>query len=116
MEIERIYYKHYRYLDREQNEALKYMDILRPYTRGKTEWQPTARGGATKCYLVLDNGEEIVGIANCSRKDNFNYNIGREIARGRAEKEYKKTIGTNDSFTYTTYIENKTNLNHIMNW
>jgi hypothetical protein len=111
MEIEHIYYKHWRYFDKEQNDdSLLYMNILRPYTRRETEWQPTARGGKTECHLVLSDGTEIVGTAECSKKDNFNYSIGRQIAHGRAVKKYQKMLHKTEDYTYGPYTEYNQNL------
>lgn len=90
MKIERIYYKHYRYFDNEHNEniLMRFSDTLKPYTRGEMKWQPTCKGGLTECHLILTNSQDIVGIAECSLKDNFNYRLGRAIAYGRAMKKY----------------------------
>lgn len=90
MEIERVYYKHYRYFDTEHNGnfVTDDVEIIRPYTRGQTAWQPTCKGGRTECHLIVNEQLEIIGVANCSLKDNFNYRLGRAIAFGRAMKKY----------------------------
>ena len=91
MEIERVYYKHYRYRKNMVNQLV--MGVLRKpyhYQKGTTKWEPSCKGGATECHLVLDNDEEIVTVAECSLKDNFVYAIGRNIAYGRALKVFNE--------------------------
>lgn len=84
MEIEKVYYKHYRYFDFEQNHNSVASGDLLPYTKQKTKWQPTCKGGATQCFVVLENGTKIIGKAICSKQDNFVYAIGRKLACDRA--------------------------------
>ena len=88
MEIEKVYYKHYRYPADWSYEKLG----MQPYSRRKTKWQPTCKGGRTICYLVLSNDNMVCGYADCSEKDNFSYKIGRQIAYGRAMKRYLKCV------------------------
>lgn len=108
-EIERIYYKHYRYkeelykLGKYLKEKFEYgtmgyeIQNALSYTRGKTKWRPSCNGGKTECHIVLSNGVELVGIAECSLKDNFVYKIGRDIAYGRAMKQYLQYV---EDYTY----------------
>jgi hypothetical protein len=53
---------------------------------------PLPRGGSTKCLLALPNGQEIVGEARCSTRDNYSKRLGRDISLGRAlaqaERQY----------------------------
>lgn len=83
MDIVKMYYKHYRW---EYCGDDNY--ILAPYSRTLKRFYPESKGGETECHLVLRDGTEIVGVAQCSLKDNFCYRIGREIALGRALKKY----------------------------
>jgi hypothetical protein len=49
------------------------------------DMQPHPKGGKTVCVVTLEDGEtKLVGVAYCSWADNFNYKLGRDIARGRA--------------------------------
>jgi len=89
MKVKKVYYRHYRYATINGQidfDALIYG--LQHYNRRKTKWQPSTKGGKTECHLVLEDDSEIVGIAECSLQDNFNYKIGRQIAFGRAVKKY----------------------------
>uniref|UniRef100_A0A6M3L9R5 Uncharacterized protein n=1 Tax=viral metagenome TaxID=1070528 RepID=A0A6M3L9R5_9ZZZZ len=56
------------------------------YQRGRTEWMPHERGGATQCFIkrCSDGAVVAIGFAECSIKDTFCYAKGRRIARGRA--------------------------------
>lgn len=49
------------------------------------------RGGVTEARIV--RGGEVIGTgyAFCSRHDNFNKRIGRDIAQGRALKDLEKS-------------------------
>ena len=58
--------------------------------KDKSDWQPHGRGGITYCQLVEDGEVVAQGVAYCSPKDNFCYRVGRDIARGRAEREYRR--------------------------
>lgn len=111
MKIERMYFKHYR-IPKSKYVAMIFDALSDPgynkkyyrkkyyrYSRCKTDWQPTARGGKTECHLVLDNGSEIVGTAECSVQDNFCYAIGREIAKGRALKKFEYHKQQKDDFS-----------------
>ena len=51
--------------------------------------QPSAKGGITICRFTI-NGKEQATRAFCSHSDNFCYQIGREIALGRAKKQLEK--------------------------
>lgn len=110
--IKKIYYKHYRYYDYNQdhksfsfnvNGKTKYIlmygisksleeNTLHHYSKSKTQWPPTCRGGLTECHILMNDGTEIIGRAECSRKDNFQYSIGRKLAFGRASKAYYKLL------------------------
>ena len=78
---QRVYFEHWRYVDGATD---KYP--LR-YTKGETEWMPACRGGKTVAHVVAEDGTEVIGEALCSLKDNFVYQIGRDIALGRALKK-----------------------------
>lgn len=53
------------------------------------------RGGRTHCAIVNDQGHFVAtGIANCSRKDNFNAKMGRMISMGRAMKALEMGLPT----------------------
>ena len=58
----------------------------------KSNWQPHGRGGITYCQLVEDGEVVAQGVAYCSPKDNFCYRVGRDIARGRAEKQLGRCL------------------------
>lgn len=45
-----------------------------------------ARGGKTVVEITTPNGETLVGMARCSRNENFNKRLGVRIALGRAFK------------------------------
>ena len=46
---------------------------------------PLPRGGLTTCRLVTDDGAVVAEAqARCSKRDNYNKRLGRDIARGRA--------------------------------
>ena len=68
--------------------------ILAHYRPGKgrngkrlTAWKPLPKGGMTVCLIVSDSGEMIsMGVALCSPRDCFCYQVGRDKARDRAEK------------------------------
>ena len=91
MEIEKVYYKHYRYPSWYPVNLIEIED-LRPYSRRNENWMPSTRGGLTVCHLVLSNDVDIVGTAECSTKDNFCYATGRKIAHGRAMKAYREYV------------------------
>lgn len=56
------------------------------YFRGRDERAVATKGGQTFC-IIRRNGQEVIGIALCSHRDNFSYRLGREISFGRALKE-----------------------------
>ena len=62
-----------------------------PYTRAYTDVDVYERGGITYCQLVEDGEVVAQGVAYCGLKDNFCYRVGRDIARGRAEKQLGRT-------------------------
>jgi len=46
-------------------------------------------GGETRCEIILPDGTEFRGYADCHpKKDKYNKKIGRDIAFGRAYKRY----------------------------
>lgn len=49
-------------------------------------YEPLPHGGHTSCTLTFPDGTEVVGVAECSRRDPYNKKIGRDIAVGRALK------------------------------
>ena len=91
-EIKKIKYKHYRKPDCKWvdcNNIIRYSRKCNWFSYPKFDVKPSPKGGKTECVLILDSGEEITGVAYCSMKDNFNYKRGREIAYGRAMKQYQ---------------------------
>jgi hypothetical protein len=60
-------------------------DVARSYTLKGRKIEP--RGGYTYARVTDDWGDGADGFAVCSRKDNFNKKIGRQIAVGRAMKQ-----------------------------
>jgi len=42
------------------------------------------RGGKTTAIVIFPDGTEIVGTAECSKKDNYSKKLGRDISLGRA--------------------------------
>jgi len=95
----KIVWKHYRVIDRSYSVELMALAsyhggshfILRDgtkcahYTRHVTKWTPKNHGGATFCYLYDDDGILLsTGIAKCSVLDQFCYETGRRISKGRA--------------------------------
>ena len=59
------------------------------YHPGKSAWTPGAHGGATRCYLWVrvESGDLVCvggGTSECSKKDSFEYAVGRAIALQRA--------------------------------
>lgn len=87
VKIEKVYYKHYRHVER-QDGYWKYE--IYPYSRGKTNWTPACQGGLTACTILDENGNEFHAKSECSLKDNFVYAIGRKIAYGRALKKMQQ--------------------------
>ena len=84
----KIYYKHYR-VRQGHKQRKGPPPVIESYRRGQTDWIPMGRGGLTSCTILSDDNNKILahGKALCSMSDNFNYKIGRDIARGRAEKQ-----------------------------
>lgn len=87
MDIKKVYYKHYRWEYCGDNNY-----VIAPYSRTLKQFYPESNGGETECHLVLQDNSEIIGIAECSLKDNFNYKIGRAISYGRAMKKYHEWL------------------------
>lgn len=52
---------------------------------------PDPCGGRTVVEIKLDD-LTFIGVANCSKKDAFDYNIGRTIAMGRALKNAQEAL------------------------
>lgn len=48
------------------------------------KWSPRSKGGATVCTVTFKNGVQFSGTAYCSMGDTFCYQVGRDIALGRA--------------------------------
>lgn len=51
--------------------------------------RPKPKGGLTAC-VMSGNGRQAVGLAWCSHSDNFCYEVGRRIARGRALEQLER--------------------------
>lgn len=58
----------------------------------RLEQKPFPRGGITICE-IHDGDTVIMGKANCSLRDNFNYQSGRIRAFTRAHREYQRING-----------------------
>lgn len=107
MERLRFVYKHFRFPRDSYERAIAEVCTGKPYYRGRhgvavhyrrgdASFVPNEHGGYTKCciYDELDiNLPLSVGIAECSPHDNFSYRIGRDIARGRAQKNFISRAG-----------------------
>ena len=48
----------------------------------------SARGGVTECELLREDGVGIIGIAHCSKKDNYDKNKGRKQALADALRDF----------------------------
>ena len=83
VKVEKVWYKHYRYLRQDP-------EWVKPYSRGRTDWTPTCKGGATICTILDENGNTFCQQADCSKKDAFVYKTGRQIALGRAQKQMRE--------------------------
>lgn len=79
----RVRVQHSRYL---RNGALIPMrEYYTKFTKEERESHPIdPRGGFTFIELETPDGKDIKTRADCSQKDNFNYEMGRRIALGRA--------------------------------
>jgi hypothetical protein len=84
MELDRVVVEYYRIVSGK--------GLVRYFRKGKRDFVPETKGGMTICKLILEDGREITGVANCSKKDNFNYRLGYRIAVGRAEKIYNNLV------------------------
>ena len=51
-----------------------------------------ARGGKTLVEITTPDGENLVGLARCSRNENFNKRLGVRIALGRALKGVESAV------------------------
>lgn len=89
MKVIRTIYEHWRFPKNcKYNTANGYVsERVYRYKRNFKKFIPSGKGGMSICRLVLDTGEEIIGVAHCNQLDNFNYRLGRTIAHGRAMKE-----------------------------
>lgn len=65
-------------------------EFVHPYDMRQNRLQPLPTGGFTLARVNLPDGEQIVGVAECSQRDNFCKKIGRDIALGRALKQLEK--------------------------
>lgn len=134
MEIVKTYYKHYRYVDYLETSCKKavkngkldwYIGGLsldaklygytfrtqpwRWYSKQKTWWTPTPRGGMTECHLVLSNGHELIGKAVCSQKDNFCYKTGRDLSLENAKAlldQHVRDVNDLANHIFNTLTEN----------
>jgi len=59
-------------------------DFIRRGTR------PAAKGGRTTVTVKLADGRYGIGIAVCSKRDNFSYAVGRKVALDRALANLKE--------------------------
>ena len=75
----KVMYRHYR--------ISQLTGHLVRYRRKRDTFLPALRGGMTHCVIFGEDGKVAgVGISLCSLEDNFDYRIGRDTARDRAEK------------------------------
>jgi hypothetical protein len=90
----RTVFRHYRTYSNKRYKPHYGDAIVAHYRPGKgkngkrlTSWEPMPKGGMTVCLILDDEGRPVnTGIALCSPKDNFCYQIGRDKARDRAEE------------------------------
>lgn len=54
--------------------------------RRKNDEGINARGGKTVVEVTTPDGRTLIGVARCSRRENFNKRLGVRIALGRALK------------------------------
>lgn len=83
---------HYRHVSGEENPISTY--YIRLESKHDNLQAVLPYGGITIVTIKLpidDRFEEIVGIAECSRKEQFSYKTGLNIAIGRAIQSIKKT-------------------------
>lgn len=76
--VVKIIVRHYRY------PADFVFSLPVEYCRKHHGFIPATKGGLTRVILIFENGSVAHGSALCSKKDNFNYAIGRELATKRA--------------------------------
>lgn len=79
-QIKEVRYQHFR---------IVWGDGSIPYLIRSHEWkerglQPEPRGGLTTAKVVFEDGSVVNASAECSKKDNYSKQIGRDIALGRA--------------------------------
>lgn len=84
----KIYVTHFRYTDGYKLHPILKNPVLMPAKEiRESKLGFHSKGGMTEVFVTLSDGREALGHALCSRKDNFNRKIGRNIALGRALKE-----------------------------
>lgn len=84
----KVYVTHFRYTDGYILHPLLKEPTMLPAKEIRHEKMSFhAKGGMTEVFVTLPDGREACAYATCSRKDNFNRHIGRNIALGRALKE-----------------------------
>lgn len=76
--------EYYRYPDANNSLLMMKNEIPWRYHRKNNRFHPTTKGGFTKAILIFEGGAMKLGWARCSKKDNFDYRLGRKIAIGRA--------------------------------
>lgn len=99
--IQKVYVKHYRFMDfrdddgswEEYTEELRHEEEIREliYQKrmayGDSDIAFFPRGGTTEVTLILSDGREVTGRADCSLQDNYNKKLGKHIAYQRALKK-----------------------------
>ena len=91
MQVEKIYYRHYRYYDYGVRSESPLQDFPYRYFRSgknRSRWMPTTRGGKTEAVAVVTYGGhtyEIVSTAKCRPDENFCYKTGRDYAKYRLD-------------------------------
>lgn len=61
-------------------------NFLTMYDIRESGLTPSPQGGRTEVSIEMPDGSSVSGVAECSDRDNYNRNIGRLIATGRALK------------------------------
>lgn len=63
--------------------------VLMPYRRSAPSFKSAPVGGLTICVIEWDDATYTRGEALCSRRDQFCYKTGRELAEERARQAYE---------------------------
>lgn len=86
--IEKVKVSHLRPQEGGVSHLYRREDFARRGTR------PASKGGMTTVQVMLADGRYGIGVARCSKKDNFSYAVGRKIALDRALHNLKEEAYT----------------------